>query len=755
MIKYMCVNIREKKDSIETQKKERREKMSQKIRGFVQYIFYPKMGLDKNKNIQFSGFTIQNQDNKQIKCFGQVPYISIGDYFEFTGDWENDHTFKFSSMLRVDDDSMGAASMLIFVFGPKSAQKVIHHYGDDPMKTWELFKNHEDKFRFEAEKIKGIGPKKIDKAYLKYENHITVDVLFNKFSKYGLMLNKALAIYAEWGNKSLDIINDNPYNLIYLEKIPFQVMDKIAKGYYKIGPTDERRIYAGVLHVMKGINMKGHTFMRLKVKKHDDEETLLDATERILNVDKSLILEEIFNLVDDKRLVLDKMGFSDIIYLPSMYQAETGIATMVKDFISVNDMEDEMIEAYISDYETTHKLKMAEKQVEAVKIAVKNRFSIISGPPGSGKTTIIDCICTILQDVYKGCTIKLAAPTGKAAKRMSESTGMTATTVHRLLQYSPQDRAFTYNKGNPLQADVIIIDEYSMMPTMLTYQLFSAIPKNCMVILVGDKNQLPSVDAGKVLEDFLKTSYIPKVILNKIYRQGKDSTILQRALDMSMDKIPSLDDSDDFTFWEESDTHYLQEGLLNLYYDECSKYGIENVLLLTPMNKYDLGVDVLNEIIQEHCNPLLPGSPQIKSGKRYFRLNDRVIQLTNEDEYGVYNGMVGTITDIIVEDKDLGTRDTIVVDYGDVVCEYNRDRFENIKHAYAMTIHKCQGSEAKSVIMVCHSSHKYMLRKKLIYTGMTRAKEHLHIVGEKGMIKYALTNKEPIRNSKLENFLNA
>jgi len=726
--------------------------MSTKIRGFVEYVFYPKSGLDKDKNIQFAGFKVQS-DKKSIKCFGMVPQLSVGDYFEFDGDWENSDTFKFKSALRVDDDSMGATSMMIFVFGPKSASKIIHHFDDDAMKAWDIFKNHEDKFYNEAEKIKGIGHKKIDKAYLKYENHIAVDVLFNKFSKYGLMLNKALVVYAAWGENSIKIIDENPYNLIYLDKIPFQVMDKIAKGYYKLSQTDERRIYAGILHIMKGINMQGHTFMRLQKKLHDDETTLLDAAELLLNVDKALVREEIFNLIDDKRLVLDKQGFCDVIYLPHVYTAETGVANIVKDSIAVNSITEKIIDKYIEDYEKKHHFKMADKQKEAVRTSVKNKFSIISGPPGSGKTTIIDCICTIFNDLKKGCRIKLAAPTGKAAKRMTESTKMPAETVHRMLKYSPQDNEFTFNKSNPLEADVVIIDEYSMMSMMLTYQLLQAIPKNCVIILVGDKDQLPSVDAGKVLEDFLQTSYIPKTILNKVYRQGDKSTILQRALDMAQGKVPNLDDADDFTFWEESDVNALQEGLLNLYYDECRQYGIDNVLLLTPMNKKELGVDVLNEIIQEHCNPHRDGEPEVKSGKRYFRKNDRVIQLTNEDSFGVYNGMVGTITDIVNEDKELGTKDAITVDFGDIVCEYTRDRFDNIKHAYAMTIHKCQGSEAKSVIMVCHSSHKFMLRKKLIYTGMTRAKKHLHIVGEKSMMEYSLKNKEPIRNSKLKNFL--
>lgn len=725
-----------------------------KIRGFIDYIFYPRTGLDKDKNIQYAGMKIQCADKKKIKCLGMVPQVSIGDYLEFEGDFVDDGAFKFTTALRVDDDAIGATSMLIYVFGPKSAQKVISNFTGDAMKAWELFKNHEDIFRNEMSKVKGIGKKKLEKAYAKYENHIAVDMLFTRFSKYGLLLNKALAVYEAWGDKSLKKIEENPYNLIYIDKIPFQVMDKIARLHYKFSDTDNRRIYAGVLKIMKSINMMGHTFIRFSASKYQGESTLLDLAEELLKVDKSLIREEIFNLVDDNKLILDKQEEFDIIYLPHMYKAEKGVASYAKGMIEKNDIDVDAIDMQIENYENVHKITLADKQKDAIRTSAQNKFSIISGPPGSGKTTIIDCICSIFTQSKKGCQIKLAAPTGKAAKRMTESTGMRAETVHRLLKYNPHDGDFIYNSGNPLPADVIIIDEFSMMPVLLTYKLLAAIPKHCTVILVGDKNQLPSVDAGQVLEDFLAADFVPKTILDKIYRQDDKSTILKRALALSNDVMPDLDDSDDFTFWEEEDSVYLKQGLLSLYYNECATYGIDNVLLLTPMNKNDLGVDALNEVIQEHYNPHVDGMPEIKSGKRCFRKNDRVIQLTNEDEYDVFNGMVGKIIKVVEEDKETGEKECITVDYGDVVCEYTRDRFDNIKHAYALTIHKCQGSEAKSVIVICHHSHKFMLRKKLLYTAMTRAKNHLHLVGEKQMVTYSLRNKEPIRNSKLLDFLN-
>lgn len=720
----------------------------EKFRGFVQWIFYPKNGLDKNKNLQRCGFNIKTQ-KKTVRCFGTVPQIQIGDYFELQGEWDGETTFQVKHLIRVDDDCRGATSMLIFCFGPKTAQNIIHAIDDNAMKAWDLFKNHPDRFIAQMDRVKGVGAKKLEKAFDKYETHIAVDVLFEKFAPFGLSLNQALSIYDVWGNKSMDKINENPYSLMSLKKIPFQVIDRIGLEAFELSKENIQRLRAGIMSVMYSLNNRGHDFIRLSHPSNSEKLTLIDTASHILHVDKTLVREAVFDEVDNGSLMLDKQGLFDIVYLPSMYKAEKGVAQHVVGMLAQNGVSQEKVEKMIEEYEDEKHFKLAEKQKEAIRTSVRNRFSIISGPPGSGKTTIIDCITKILQGLDPEIKIQLAAPTGKAAKRMSESTGMDAETVHRLLKFSPQTHDFTYNENNPLEADVLIIDEFSMMSVELTYQFLKAVPGNCMVIFVGDKNQLPSVDSGNVLGDLLEVEFIPKVILNEIYRQGKDSTILQRALDISNNKIPDLSDSKDFTFWEERNVQDLQAGVLDLYFNECKTYGIENVMFLTPMNKYELGVNTLNEIIQDTVNPYVKGRPQIKVGKRFFRLNDRVVQLTNEDDFGVYNGMVGTITDITLEDKDLDVKDSITVDYGNVQCEYTRERFENIKLAYALTIHKSQGSEAQSVIMICHSSHRHMLTKKLIYTGMTRAKKHLHLVGEKSMVKYALTVQEPPRNSRL------
>ena len=521
--------------------------------------------------------------------------------------------------------------------------------------------------------------------------------------------------------------------------------------------TDSRRVYACVLSQMtKIMNQFGHDFVWLRkdplytqdsISKPDDS-VLLYNTARRLDVDAALVLEEIANLAKQGKLILSHAALEEVVYLPKYYEAETGIATILKSFIASNAMSEEDVMDCILEYEDEKGFSMADRQREAVVNAVRNRLSIISGPPGSGKTTIIDCICTILKKFVPDVRICLAAPTGKAANRMNESTGLPASTIHRMLEYNPQTDDFTRNANNPIEADVLIVDEFSMNDTLLTYSLLQAVPEHCMVILVGDKEQLPSVGAGKVLEDLLSLEMVPKVILDKIYRQGSRSTILQRALDISREVEPDLRNAHDFAFYEEDKgMEHTRGDVVSLYDNEVKEWGIENVLLLTPMNKGELGVDSLNIILQDEVNPLHPETAFLKFGKNTFRLHDRVIQTVNEPQEEVFNGMVGTITQIEVGDRQLGTHDSITVDFGEVQSIYTRDRFENIKLAYALTIHKSQGSEAKSVIMLCDSSQKYMLRKKLIYTGMTRAKSRLQMIGQRDMVLQSLQRYEVPRNS--------
>ncbi len=741
-----------------------------KIRGYTNFVIWPREGLDKDEAVQFAVFSIKLKtkiDGKStVKAAGKVPYFQTGDYFEFEGEFDEKGDFQIISCYRADDDEEGALNMMEFCFGKKTASVIVEGaFENDVCLCWECFKNHYDVFAAKAVKVKGVGRKKCEKALDKYESNITVDLLAGKFSKYGLYLQKAMLVYNRWGKAAIEKIEKNPYEMMRINSIPFEVADRIGLEHLGLKKTDSRRVYAAVLSQMNAImNRFGHDFVWLKFDPvyskesgyEKDDGVLLYKTAEKLDVDESLVLEEIVNLANEGKLVLDRYMFQEIVYLPMMYEAESGIAKIIKSSIARNSISDEILSGLIEDYQKAKGFRMAEKQTEAVQKAVKNRMSIISGPPGSGKTTIIDCICFICRSLVPDVKIQLAAPTGKAAKRMMESTGLPASTIHRLLEFSPVLEKFSRSEENPIDAELLIIDEFSMNDTMLTYDLLKAVPKNCMIILVGDKDQLPSVGSGKVLEDLLSISSIPNTILDKIYRQGNNSTILPRALAVTQEKRPVLLPASDFAFYEETEgLEKFKNDVSSLFCNEVNEWGLDDVMLLTPMNKGDLGVDMLNITLQDIINPASAYTPQVKFGKGFFRKNDRIIQLVNEPEFEVYNGMIGKIIDVTEGDRNSGTKDSFSVDFGDgIIVDYYRDRFSNVKLAYALTIHKCQGSEAKSVIMICDKSQQFMLRKKLLYTGMTRAKKRLQMIGQKDMIYQALSRHEVPRNSRIPAFLN-
>lgn len=748
-----------------------------KYRGFVSNVFWE----DGNHKFGFR-FRLTGRakiptrsglkQRKEFSVFATMQDCLEDSYLEISGHWSpigekyDEASFNAKSCVIVDDDVEGATSMMKFCFGPVTSSRIIGDgFDDDAMEAWACFRDDEESFLERIADVKGVGRKKVESAHKKYEDHMAMEVLYRDFKKYGLSLTQSSKIYDKFGTRIKESMEKNPYCIS--KYAGFTVTDRIALKHYKVEKTNSKRIDAAIMATLAAQEQDGgHVFMRLD-EPVGHVKTLKQAVCRILQgrdkelFPEALIVDELINLEKKKKVVLDKQKDAIIVYLPKFYHAEVNLAKHLKTRVSSNGIDDSEIDNYIDAYQKQKELdlgidkfELADLQCQAIHTAIKNQFCIISGPPGSGKTTIIDCIVTILKELNPDVDIALCAPTGKAAKRMTESTGMPASTVHRLLQYDPETKDFSYNASNPLPYDVVIADECSMMGLCLCDSLIAAVSDRAKVIFVGDKDQLPSVDAGKVLADLLQVDYIPKVILNKVYRQKEGSTILQRALVLAgadgNPRVPDLSDAQDFKFYNYSDPAVIMEGSARLYEQEVKRCGIDNVLFLIPQNKGDMGVNAMNNILQGRINPDPEGKkPFVKIGKdKIFREGDRVIQLVNEDEYEVFNGMIGTITRIF-KDSDTN-RDVITVDFGDdhKPVDYERDRFENIKLAYAMTIHKCQGSEAKSVIMLLVPQHYYMITQKLVYTGWTRSKEILHIVGSPQMMNVAL-RPEPPRLSKL------
>lgn len=725
----------------------------ERIRGWIDYVIVPKGFLEADELLWCVLNVRDPLTNKKFKAVGTTNHHSVGDYLEFIGEWkkgkDGKDEFHFIYAIRADDDIVGATSMLAFLFGPKRAERLIAHYDENPLDAINTFKHHIEDFRRDMKDVSGIGPKTIDKALEKQNKYQAIDSLYYKFVRFGVSLNSALKLLKLWGTNAAAIIDDNPYQLIQVDGFSFETVDGIGLRYYNYSLEDLRRIEAYIIHLLKVKLYSGDCYMLL--------EELIVQAQKGLNVDEPLIREAVIKMLDSRK-ILKRLKQSDIvIYLPYIYKAEENVAQMVASAVRKNRIvAQSKVDNMIDEYEKMKGFKLADKQREGIKRSSINQFSIISGPPGSGKTTLIDCICYIFQNSKKRVNIKLCALAGKAATRMSEATGMEASTIHRLLGYNPET-GWKYNEHNPLDVDLLIVDEFSMVDIVLFERLMKAISTDTVVILTGDKDQLPSVDPGQVLEDLIAVDYIPKTILEKIYRAVDGSTTLPRALDFNFqEKVPDLSSAKDFEFIETpaSDVQATKDEVLELYLKKVTQWGVENVCLLEPQNKGDLGCDVMNVEIQAILNPYDEDKPEMKVGfKKIIRVGDRVLQLKNHPEHNLFNGMVGNVIDCVYSSTKNSNEDTIVVDYDGMEHTYLREDFDELRLAYAMTIHKTQGSEYKCSIMLLDELHSFMVKKRLVYTGMTRNKNELFMVGQKKMMQHALTNKERKRNTMLTDLL--
>lgn len=725
------------------------EVSKESIKAWIKYIIYPTERVQKD-TLQF--YVLKCDDpynNRSVTCVGHLLSAQVGDYLEFTGSWSKDKKgkpcFNFDTATRVETDQYGCTSLLSYVFGPKSAQKVINHFDLDPIIAFETFKYTEDTFKTEMSSVKGIGPKKIEKAYVKYKTNLEVEGLYQKFFKFSLSINQAIKIINHWGIRATEIMNRNVYDLLKIDGIRFDTVDRIALEYYHIDKEDRRRIKAILVQILKNdATMTGNCYLYLEGK-----DGLIAKAQKKLKISSEIIRENVIELKKSQVLATEIVGLETIVFLEEIYRAELDLAQVISSLIRKNTVvKGSKIDSMIEDYEKLKGFQLAEKQKEAIKTSASMQFSIISGPPGSGKTTIVDAICSIFKQSKKNIKIKLCAPTGRAAKRMMDSTGLEASTIHRLLGYD--SIGFKYDENNPLpDVDVLIVDEFSMTDLRMAHRLMMAIPVNTIVIFVGDKDQLPSVDCGQVLNDLLNVNHIPKTILEEVYRQKKGSTTLQRALDFTQGKPVDLEDARDFHFIEAEGEENVKQEIMNIFFREVETVGVENVSLLIPQNVGPLGTVALNATIRDTINQPSKFKKELKLGKvKLFRQYDRVIQLKNYAEHDIYNGMIGTIIEMYNVENPLEA--TLIVDFGDdILHEYNREEMDDLGLAYATTIHKAQGSEMKSVIMLMDEHHSFMNRRKLVYTGWTRVKDTLNIVGQKKMVSYAQTNEEKERLTRL------
>lgn len=713
-----------------------------------------------NEENGYSVFDLNTSDG-EIKIVGIFDSVNVGESLEVEGEFTYDN--KYGEQLNVTSYQKKLPSSIIEIerylssgiistIGPKNASYIVEKFGK---KSLDIVFDETDRLI----EVKGIGKKSIEKIKKSVEElRFSKNILFH-LSGLGISLSLSKKIYNIFREDTLEIINENPYKLIKNVKgIGFLKADEIALKN-NLDKNSPYRIESAILYVLnqKAINF-GHVYY--------PKEKLTDEVSKLIKVEKELIEPVYMNLLLSSEVVIDNSFEESNVYLDYLYISESYIASKLakmalnEDFKILFDIEKEIKEAIKS-----LSIKLSGIQIDAIKSCFKENISIITGGPGTGKTTIINTIAKIYLD--NGYNISLCAPTGRAAKRIEETTGIEAKTIHRMLGYIPSSYDdighFEYNEDNPLETDLIIIDEMSMVDVVLFEKLLRGTKDNTRLIIVGDVDQLPSVGAGNVLSDLINSEKIKYTKLVDIFRQSENSNIIVNAHKINNGQEPILNEKDSDFFFLKTETPAITR---NVVVDLISKrlpkaYGYDfsrDIQILTQSRKGICGVFELNRLLQDILNPKNEETDEILVGNKLFRVNDKVMQTKNnynlsfvdsdgEENFGVYNGDMGHIIFIDKSSKKL----TVEMDDKRLI-DYTLEDLDNLELAYAITIHKSQGSEFKSVIIPMFDGYKLLQTRNLLYTAITRAKENIVLVGDKNVMNNMIRNNTiNSRYSNLEN----
>ena len=676
--------------------------------------------------------------NDLVTLVGNLLEVPVGSVLLCRGEWKVDKCYGSQFVAATWEETMPATvygiekylgSGLVKGIGPRFARAIVQRFGTE---TIDIIETEIERLY----EVPNIGRKRVAKIRESWEKQKDIKNVMLFLQGYGVSTAYAAKIYREYGKESIDKVRENPYRLADdIWGIGFKTADGIAAkmGYEK---EDPRRCRSGILYTLGQLSDEGHVYA--------GEEQLVKTAGQLLEAGETAIRDTLARMLQAEDLILDK----DAIYLPPFYHAECGTSRRLRDLAESTgrSLFDGLFDPSSLTAETG--IEYDEVQLAAIRQAVTSKVMVLTGGPGTGKTTTTQGIIAALKKA--GLRVLLAAPTGRAAKRMSEATGMEAKTIHRLLEYNPQD-GYKRNDENPLEGDALIVDECSMIDILLMNNLLKAVPVGMRLVLVGDIDQLPSVGAGNVLRDIIDSQRIPVVRLVRIFRQAQKSRIVMNAHTINQGRFPDTSNGrdTDFFFMREDDPERAAETIVRLVKERLPRAYRESpdrIQVLTPMQRGVVGAANLNLLLQQALNP---SGPSLGRGGYIYRQGDRVMQLRNNYDKDVFNGDLGYIREVNTEER------TLKVDFDGKWAEYDVTELDELTLAYATTIHKAQGSEYPIVVMPVLMTHFVMLQRNLIYTGITRAKKICVLIGAMKALAYAVRNVSVLkRNTRLKERLN-
>jgi len=668
-----------------------------------------------------------------VTAVGSLPGVQPGESLHLQGRWVIDRRFgeqfRIESYSTVKPATLNGiekylGSGLVRGLGEVMAGRLVDHFGLD---TLDVIEHHPERLG----EVEGFGPVRIASVKKAWAEQRELRELMVLLQTLGVSTTFAARIWKAYEDEALAVVREDPYRLaLDIFGIGFKTADRLALNL-GIPRESPRRAQAGVLHVLGAFSDDGHVYA--------PRPALVESAALLLEVRAELAAEAVSDLSVARQVVLEPLpgGEGEAVYLPALHTAEIGAAARMETLLATPvHRVDIDVDRALEWFEERHRIDLAEEQREAIRRAVSRKVLVITGGPGTGKTTLVNAVVEILEK--KNRKILLAAPTGRAARRLGDLTGRAARTIHRMLEFSPKTATFERNPARPLDVDVLVLDEVSMVDIVLFHHVLKALPPHCQLVLVGDVDQLPSVGAGNVLRDLIRSRAVDVVRLTKIFRQAEESLIITNAHRVNRGEMPVLTpaaEGADFLFIEKEEPLEILEEVKRLVSEEIPRLyrldPIEEIQVLTPMHKGDIGATNLNLELGALLNKR---TESVTKGERTLRLGDRVMQIRNNYQLDVFNGDIGRIESMVPDSREVRIR------FDDRLVAYDAGDLDEVVPAYACSIHKSQGSEYPCVVVPLHTQHFVMLQRNLLYTALTRGKKLVVIVGSRKALAIAVRN---------------